>query len=73
MFNVIAIFLRLKRQCTVIGCHSNVRIKELKNPRYFRYMARKCCSILGLYQFKQSLLRYDTIRDAILTCARKPT
>ena len=31
------------------------------------------CAGIAYNQFTANILRYDTIRDAILTCARKPT
>jgi len=41
-----------------------------KQTRLLRHFSR--FTIL-LYKHSSKMIRYDTIRDAILTCARKPT
>jgi len=57
---------------SVINCPAVNNIPKLR-------LSRKICTILGYFfankktEIDRYVLRYDTIRDAILTCARKPT
>jgi len=61
-----------------IQCHQFIEAGQYNGNLYgtsvqsVREVAEKVCMAILCIMFRHTI-RYDTIRDAILTCARKPT